>query len=598
MKTYGTNTGIIFNKDSNGSIYIYSNTPLLKSAIHTSNDNITWKILKLLRTPKTFIEIKKHFNIEQQSLIKIIKVLLEKELLVEDPLKNDDKWFRLERFINALPQKKYKKYRDKIENINILILGLGTAGSYSLELLSKIGLKNFILVDNDKVEEKNIISQNYRKKDIGNSKIESLRERYESCNIICIKKNIETYQDIKKIIKKYSPKYFLSDADDSSLVIQILKNIFKEFPSIKIIESGYNPLLAQTELISLENYKYYLQKFVSVEKTFLIKNKFNGIADNSGIIFHAISDAFFASKIIFDDITKIASSNFGEFNFLENKYFLDNTYYIDDFKKYTNRYIHDNNFVCPSVHIKDKNIALQKIEKLNNKSKIFVYSKTRWNIFKYFLNLNVPEEKIFSDNENLNKYLIEFCSKEFNKSIFKPKDMFNNNLFIPRHSYAVKRSYTELLTNGNTRIYMNNNVESKEIEFIHEYMHTIAFKVTKDQFTHEKFVLEYMIQFILYLKEKNIKLFNYIGKKLIKYIQGNYLDLFTILEKEKMDYLNDNKTFYKEMNKYGLNLSYKKLSRIIKKYTSNKKIFYYLKYTIPIKDNFYDIRKLVNELNI
>lgn len=61
---------------------------------------------------------------------------------------------RLKNFVDCIPGQTYPKYRKIVNEKKILILGLGTGGSYLLEVLIKLGFKNFILVDGDIVEEK------------------------------------------------------------------------------------------------------------------------------------------------------------------------------------------------------------------------------------------------------------------------------------------------------------------------------------------------------------------------------------------------------------------------------------------------------------
>lgn len=62
---------------------------------------------------------------------------------------------------------------------NILIIGVGTATSYVLEILSKLGIKKFTLIDGDQVEKRNLEAQNYSNDDIGNYKVRSLEKNME-----------------------------------------------------------------------------------------------------------------------------------------------------------------------------------------------------------------------------------------------------------------------------------------------------------------------------------------------------------------------------------------------------------------------------------
>ncbi|MDM5144615.1 hypothetical protein ICE98_01711 [Lactococcus lactis] len=53
-----------------------------------------------------------------------------------------------------------------------MIWGCGTVGTAIVDNLVKMGVKNFLLIDSDIVEEKNIIAQSiFQKKDIGLKKL-------------------------------------------------------------------------------------------------------------------------------------------------------------------------------------------------------------------------------------------------------------------------------------------------------------------------------------------------------------------------------------------------------------------------------------------
>ena len=61
---------------------------------------------------------------------------------------------------------------ERISNIRVMIWGCGTVGTAIVDNLVKMGVKNFLLIDSDIVEEKNIIAQSiFQKKDIGLKKL-------------------------------------------------------------------------------------------------------------------------------------------------------------------------------------------------------------------------------------------------------------------------------------------------------------------------------------------------------------------------------------------------------------------------------------------
>lgn len=265
---YGTNTGLIILKNNEG-IIINSTNNHFKRIVKTSDDELVWNLLKFLKNPKNKEEIKNFIGKNSKQTNKLIETSLQNNLIVKDPISSSNKFFRLERLINTFPNTNFKQYIKKAKNTPIMILGLGTAGSYTLEFLSKLGFDNFILIDGDVVEEKNIIAQNYLYKDINLKKVNVLKRRYSQLNITIIDRKINNYTEIEQLLEKYHPKYLLSNADDGKLVIEILSNIFKKHKDIKILETGYNVAETQFELIDINNYEFYVEKFKECKNIFL-----------------------------------------------------------------------------------------------------------------------------------------------------------------------------------------------------------------------------------------------------------------------------------------------------------------------------------------
>ena len=57
-------------------------------------------------------------------------------------------------FVNTFPQKFYQDYEIKVSEQRIIIIGLGTAGSYLVEVLGKLKFNHFVLIDGDCVKKK------------------------------------------------------------------------------------------------------------------------------------------------------------------------------------------------------------------------------------------------------------------------------------------------------------------------------------------------------------------------------------------------------------------------------------------------------------
>ena len=82
---------------------------------------------------------------------------------------------------------------NKIKNSNILILGIGGVGGYSLETLARIGIENLTIIDNDIIEESNLNRQIISlHSNIGKYKVDVAKKR-----CIDINPNIENDKTVK-----------------------------------------------------------------------------------------------------------------------------------------------------------------------------------------------------------------------------------------------------------------------------------------------------------------------------------------------------------------------------------------------------------------
>lgn len=75
-----------------------------------------------------------------------------------------------------------KKIQEDLSRIKIVIVGLGSVGSIVAESLARTGFSNFILIDFDLVELKNLDRcSGMFKKDVGRSKVETIKEAILNC---------------------------------------------------------------------------------------------------------------------------------------------------------------------------------------------------------------------------------------------------------------------------------------------------------------------------------------------------------------------------------------------------------------------------------
>ena len=151
-------------------------------------------------------EILKITNFDKESVINLINFLNKKFILIEINEKYDEDLLQENyRIINFL-EDYFSKTSDvirTIENLSdkkVIIFGLGGVGSWVADTLARSGVKNFILVDDDIVDETNLHRQDfYTQSMVGMAKID------------CIQKNLEKISNInvEKIYEKLDEDFFL-----------------------------------------------------------------------------------------------------------------------------------------------------------------------------------------------------------------------------------------------------------------------------------------------------------------------------------------------------------------------------------------------------
>ena len=127
---------------------------------------------------------------------------------------------------------------EKIKNTCVLIIGLGGVGGSALEAITRMGVENIIIIDNDIVDISNLNRQIISlKSNIGEKKIEVAKKRIldinPNCNVILIDKFI----DKDNILELFNNKidYVIDACDTVSTKILLIKECLDR--NIKIISS-------------------------------------------------------------------------------------------------------------------------------------------------------------------------------------------------------------------------------------------------------------------------------------------------------------------------------------------------------------------------
>lgn len=116
---------------------------------------------------------------------------------------------------------------DKIKNLNILIVGVGGVGGYSLESLVRSGVKNIIIIDKDTIDESNLNRQIISNvNNIGNIKVEEAKNRCLSINKDVNITTINTFlnkDNLEAILGEYKIDYIIDACDTVSTKIELIK---------------------------------------------------------------------------------------------------------------------------------------------------------------------------------------------------------------------------------------------------------------------------------------------------------------------------------------------------------------------------------------
>lgn len=98
-------------------------------------------------------------------------------------------------------------YQDKLNNSTVLIVGLGGIGSTVSEILARLGVGNFILVDFDLIEGSNLTRQSgFKKSDIGRYKVEVVANNIKQISdseVVVSKTEIDSQEKLESFFQDF-----------------------------------------------------------------------------------------------------------------------------------------------------------------------------------------------------------------------------------------------------------------------------------------------------------------------------------------------------------------------------------------------------------
>jgi molybdopterin-synthase adenylyltransferase len=139
---------------------------------------------------------------------------------------------------------------EKLQSSNVVILGVGGAGSWIAHLLIRSGIKNLLILDPDNVEESNLNRSLFSSSDIGKPKVEALSSYLSKINpevkIISCKDSIYNQIQMDELVDNKSlngkPDLIINCADypsvDETSLLVSTTCLSRKIPHI--IAGGYN----------------------------------------------------------------------------------------------------------------------------------------------------------------------------------------------------------------------------------------------------------------------------------------------------------------------------------------------------------------------
>ena len=206
-----------------------------------------------------------------------------------------------------LVEKNYKKLRNK----TVAVVGCGSLGSRSSELLARWGL-NFVLIDFDKIEESNLDSQIYFEKDVGKYKANVLKSRIKAINSEVKVKVFKKKLDKQNALKLLEGIDLIVDGTDNIETRRIINRACKQL-KIPWVFAGVEK---NRGIVTCFGKRYEFEKIIKktiTKKPFGISPQTTAIAAGlqAELAIKLLLNKKFEKKIFFFDLKRISFESLG-----------------------------------------------------------------------------------------------------------------------------------------------------------------------------------------------------------------------------------------------------------------------------------------------
>lgn len=412
---------------------------------------------------------KKEFSISNEECEVLCSFLEEYGFLYEEPPTSTHVNRMNSRNFNYFniydPSLESRTILDQIENLHIVIIGVGTIGATLVLTLAKLGIKNISIIDPDYVEEKNIRAQVlFDYEDVNEYKVNVIKDKLASIEPECVingySQRITNIDDLLKL--NLEPFHFIFGCFDESS--ETLHNAIASHAndlSSKYIVLGYfndstiaNDLTSQQGLHTLhESYKSATPYYIS---------------ENRGTIIQSFIGSILISKILVDHLLDNRTSSNLSFNLSD----LNTTSLFNKTQStYSNDFMFHLSQLMPldEQEIRNKmnylKSIIESINEIPNHVELEVLSM--YQIFDLLLNLGAIEEY------NLEPVYQEFLelvnrldNEEQDSTVYYSEELYNNYLNLVKNikipDLANSHIY-EVLNNLNTVKDYNERLELQQM---------------------------------------------------------------------------------------------------------------------------------------
>lgn len=518
---------------------------------------------------------------------------------------------RTEAFINTYPRVNFKDKNLIIKKTNILIIGLGTAGSYVLEILIKLGYKKFTIIDGDIVEPKNLDAQNYSSQNIGYSKAKVIKEKYS--DVACIKaidKYVNSFYELEDNVTISSFDYIVNAADKLSLMQSLLTAKANGKLNGILIECGYGVLMQNIYMIDNEKKAENIKKALDT----VVLDSERWIVSNNGSILNAIFSSFAIAKMILDRTIGLNNTETGFADFLQNRFFLGSNTDKLFFDAYSEKiqdnmvykHIHRNNSIewIPKITI-DNVLSIKPLYDVRRDLTLYENEFLAKRTSNSFIDIAEYEaSKLEIDNlsveleceDRILQQLLSYIECSYGAQIKNRINLVLTSQISEKVFTNVKKQSKSIKVGGKWGIINTNfsNSIEKVISKIHEVFHIVYWEVTNNSYEHERFVMENELKFYHKICKDSKD-----SQKIMKYYLKNKLKLFaknyTISHYEKAIITHMLPNFQIEFNdltKYQLT----EFVNVLNQQINYEKPFYLLKYLVAFERNQEYLQKIVQEV--